>query len=162
MKLFYTCEPTDSRAFLERILQAHYGISAPQFSETQNGKPFLADCPLRFNLSHSGSFTAAVFANQEIGLDIERRTPRNTQAITRRLSADEQNEDFFKVWTAKEAYIKYRGGTLAKMLSALEYRDGILYEKGVPVSAQLTFKELETCAVCICTAVHEPVTLIRL
>lgn len=162
MELFYTPAPVDSLAFTTKILRKYFGIAAPQFSINEHGKPFLLNSPLRFNLSHSSGVTALAVSTQEVGLDIQKRTERELSALSRRLTPAERAEDFFALWTAKEAYIKYMGGALAGMLASLEYRSGVLYENGSPIPAHLYQTELCGCALCICTASPEAVTLIRL
>ncbi|MDE6677144.1 MAG: 4'-phosphopantetheinyl transferase superfamily protein [Clostridia bacterium] len=162
MKLFVTTEPTDSRVFLEKVLREYYAVPAPRFFKNEHGKPYLAESPLFFNLSHSGNITAVVVSEQEAGLDIQLREERDLSAVLRRLSPAERSEDFFALWTAKEAYIKYKGESLASLLSALEYRGGTLYENGNPIPAHLYQTEMQNCAVCVCTASPEEVTFIRL
>lgn len=160
MKLFYTAAETDSRAFLLRAL-ALCGVENPTFGHNANGKPFLQNASLFFNLSHSG-VTAVAVSDREIGLDVQRREKRRLSAIQNRLTAAERKEDFFELWTAKEAYVKYCGGTLAAMLPALEYRDGTLLEHGTPAPVSLFRTELCGCALCACTRFAEPAELILL
>lgn len=162
MKLFYTTAPAQSRAFTAKILREYYGITAPEFGTTEHGKPYLLNSPLRFNLSHSGNVTALAVSEQEVGLDIQERTERDFSALSRRLTPAEQVEDFFALWTAKEAYIKYKGGSLAGMLSSLEYRGGVLYENGSPAKAHFFQTELEHCAACVCVKNAEAVEIIAL
>lgn len=162
MKLFYTTVPTNSRAFLERALRDFYGISAPQFSRNEHGKPFLTNTALRFNLSHSGSLTALAVSEQEVGLDVQERSRRAFPALCRRLSPAEHEEDFFTLWTAKEAYIKFKGGALAEMLASLEFKNGVLYEHGKPVDANLFRFSLLSCAACVCAKASEAIEIIAL
>ena len=71
---------------------------------------------------------------------------------TKRLIMKKGNEeDFFKVWTAKESYIKYRGQTLAALFNKLTFKRDTLFLNGNPLSETLCFSELEGCTVCICT-----------
>lgn len=160
--VYYTTDWTESRAFLIKVLREHYGISAPELSTTEHGKPYHAGNPLYFNLSHSGNLTAAAVSEREIGLDIQLRDEAPRPAIFRRLTPAEKQEDFFKLWTAKEAYVKYKGGTLAAMLPALEYKAGTLYENGSPAPAFLFFTEVKDCAVCVCSAQADEIELILL
>ena len=162
MKLFYTNSPTDSRTFLNKILREKFGLLNPRFLYNEHGKPLLDGVPLFFNVTHSGSITAAVFGERECGIDAEERKPRKTETIEKRLTAAERQEDFFRLWTAKEAYVKYKGASLAAMLPLLEYRGGILYENGSPVQAHLYFTERENCTLCVCTAAPEPIDAIQL
>lgn len=162
MKLFFTTEPIDSRVFLERVLREHYAIPAPRIFQNKHGKPYLVGSPLFFNLSHSGSITAVAVSEQEVGLDIQLREKRDLSAVLRRLTPAERQKDFYALWTAKEAYIKFKGESLAGLLSALEYKGDTLYENGNPVEAHLYQTEMEACAVCVCTASPEEVTPVRL
>jgi 4'-phosphopantetheinyl transferase len=91
------------------------------------GKPFLPNSSLRFNLSHaSGTALLALGWEHDLGVDIEdasRRldfaniaarffAPQERQALED-LPEAEQPAAFFRCWTAKEAYIKALGGGLS-------------------------------------------------
>ena len=162
ISVYFTSERTDSREFTARVLREACGIAEPVFRTSENGKPYLAENPIYFNLSHSGEVTAIALSKSEVGLDIQLRDGTPRPALSRRLSPAEREEDFFKVWTAKEAYIKYRGGTLAKMLPALEFKAGTLYENGTPAPAALFFAEIGGYALCVCSRAPQPVTLYSL
>lgn len=118
----------------------------------EHGKPYF-DAPNapKFNFTHTAGLTALALGDCEAGIDAQLRDPRPRPALLRRLSPEERAENFFRLWTAKEAYIKYRGGTIASMLSRLRYAGGTLYENGVPVHAVLRFWEVENCTLCLCT-----------
>lgn len=151
--IYYTTKEINSRAFLARILEEFYGVrdAARRLQTGQHGKPYLKDVPVRFNLSHSGALTAVAAGRHEVGLDLQRRDRAPHDALLARLSAAEREEDFFRLWTAKEAYIKYLGSSLAAMLPRLTFEGGTLLEDGAPVPAHLTFDELEGCTLCMCT-----------
>lgn len=90
------------------------------------GKPRLAEVEdLHFNLSHSGDYVAAVFAECEAGIDIECVQTANL-AVARRFfkeneyehletilledgEGDRLNLAFSELWTRKESYIKAVG-----------------------------------------------------
>lgn len=101
-----------------------------------HGKPYLEQYPeLFFSLSHSGEFCVCVMADCEVGADIQ-RIPEE-EGITGReekiaerffapgelewLRADccprEQKQRFYRIWAAKEAYIKLTGQGLARELN---------------------------------------------
>jgi len=77
--------------------------------------------PLHLNLSHSGTFLAAVVSQQPVGIDIERIRPRAVAAQADRvfcpdevramqsLPEDARLERFFQLWTLKEAASKAVG-----------------------------------------------------
>jgi hypothetical protein len=114
-----------------------------------HGKPYFAAPPLRdrvhFSVSHSGAHWAALFHDAPVGLDIEdlrireKMTAERMERIAARFFTEDEraylNGDrsdlrtrFFRVWTAKEAYVKYTGGGMSEGLlsfSALEPPGGV-------------------------------------
>ena len=61
------------------------------------------------------------------------------------------------MWTAKEAYIKFCGGTIAGMLPALRFEHGVLLEHGMPVSAALTLADHDGYTLAVCAQTAQPV-----
>jgi 4'-phosphopantetheinyl transferase len=122
-----------------RILLSNYLGIAPReigFSFNPQGKPdILAEaCPLRFNLSHSGSLAACAIAlDCDLGVDVEQMrpmkdlfdiaqrffSPAECAALEAVLPGQEQLA-FFNCWTRKEAYIKAIGGGLSIPLDSFE------------------------------------------
>lgn len=100
--------------------------------EAPGGKPFLKDFPgLFFSLSHSGAYAACAVSDREVGLDIQQCARRVKPAAADRilheteanawegLSKEEKDACFFRLWAAKEAYVKYTGEGLSKSFSVL-------------------------------------------
>ena len=85
-----------------------------------------------------------------------------TKACLARLTAAERQENFFRLWTAKEAYIKYRGGTLAAMLPALRFEGGRLMEGEIPVDAHLAFAEADGFCIALSTPAPAGIELKRI
>ncbi len=87
-----------------------------------DGKPYLNNNSLFFNISHSFDYVIAVISKNEIGVDIEkiRKTPLNTinQFATQKekeyiLSSDNDTEErIFKIYSLKESYFKMLGTNL--------------------------------------------------
>jgi 4'-phosphopantetheinyl transferase len=105
------------------------------------GKPALArserDADLRFNYSHSNGLAAYAFAvRQEVGVDIERIRPvaemdeiaHSILTARERLSldhaADYRLEQFFHLWTSKEAVLKTTGEGLTRSPASIEIGPG--------------------------------------
>lgn len=151
MKVFYTRKEKNSEAFCKKILRERYGVE-PEILRGENGKPYLADSPLKIGISHSGELLALAVGDCEVGLDIELRREIQRCSLLRRMDEREREEDFFRLWTAKESYVKYRGSTLAHMLESLVFYGGVLYENGVPAPVFLTYFEIENYAFTLCTA----------
>jgi len=132
---------TVARANLRRILSRYTDLdpSLLQFQYTANGKPFLANAPIRFNLSHSSDLAVvAVTRDREVGIDIERIRRDDDlldaaehyfapveRANLRSLSAEEQCLGFFRCWTRKEAYLKARGDGLSLDLHSFSVSLGL-------------------------------------
>ncbi|MDF1580743.1 MAG: 4'-phosphopantetheinyl transferase superfamily protein [Desulfuromonadales bacterium] len=106
-----------------------------EFSSTAQGKPHLTACKgLSFNLAHAGEWgVLLVAAGSEVGVDIEQIDPRLDfeQVVARYFSAAEesamqrcpaprQRRFFFRLWTRKEAGLKYQGCGFSAPLSATD------------------------------------------
>ena len=97
-----------------------------EIKEGAKGKPYLAEFPgLFFNISHSGDMVGCVFAEQEIGFDIQQIRPCKQDMLIKKFHPDErmyyENMDevsrtffFFRLWAIKEAYVKYTGEGLSE------------------------------------------------
>lgn len=94
------------------------------------GKPALggenAIDGLHFNVSHCGDLALFVFADREVGIDVERVAPHgdmgrvaahffsaDEKAAFERLAQAERARFFFRTWVRKEAYVKATGTGLA-------------------------------------------------
>lgn len=82
---------------------------AISFTYTANGKPLMAGA--FFNVSHSVDVVGCVVSDREVGLDVEHIRPV-PQRLGRALEGKWQTEEeFWHLWTRREAAIKCRGGT---------------------------------------------------
>ncbi|WP_244670093.1 4'-phosphopantetheinyl transferase family protein [Coxiella endosymbiont of Amblyomma nuttalli] len=103
-----------------------------RFRYNEYGKPYLVDnSALQFNLSHSHSIALyAVAWDQEVGIDIEymrkdihidkiaeRFFSMEESTDLRKLPAEEQLAEFYRLWTLKEAYVKVTGRGLSFLLN---------------------------------------------
>ncbi len=111
---------------LLELLTGYIG-QPPQFAKTHRQKPYLANSPLQFNVSHSGDFTLiAVTTLSTIGADIEqiKPFPDMKDVADRYFTASERkHQDFFTTWTRKEAYIKATGEGLYMPLDQIDVTD---------------------------------------
>ena len=107
------------------------------------GKPALgpggAIDGLHFNVSHCGDLALFVFADREVGIDVERVTPHgdmgrvavhffsaDERAAFERLAQVERARFFFRTWVRKEAYVKATGSGLALDPAKVSVADGWL------------------------------------
>ncbi|NQY37194.1 MAG: 4'-phosphopantetheinyl transferase superfamily protein [Alteromonadaceae bacterium] len=132
-----------SAKMLVRHVLSLYCLRSPEtltFTHNQYGKPFLLDVkgeisPLRFNLSHTrDSIALSVVKNSEIGIDIEanhRDLHRDIEEISKRFFTSIEQEylansslpqqEFLRLWTLKESYIKCLGRGLSIPLNSIEF-----------------------------------------
>ena len=109
-----------------RILLGAYENSAPEelnFSKTKDGKPFLPNSRINFNISHSSDWIILAFCkDHSIGVDLEAIRDIDFLRISKRYFNQEEqiflinSEDpkrlFFDLWSRKEAIIKAKGKRL--------------------------------------------------
>lgn len=102
------------RKLLLRVAEEKLGF-LPEITYENNGKPCIDG--LHFNISHSFDFVVCAFADDAVGVDIEkiRDYPARVvkrlhpEEISRFEAAIDKNTEFFKIWTRKEAYLKCLG-----------------------------------------------------
>ena len=85
----------------------------PRMERAPGGKPFFPDLPqVRFSLSHSHGAAVCAVHDREVGVDVELLRP-----APRRLGAGMTDEEFFRLWTAREATAKRAGRGLEFLLA---------------------------------------------
>lgn len=130
-----------ARGILRQLLGNYMQISPDKlkFEYGYQGKPRLAtsmgNSSLQFNVSHSFKYALYGFANHHlVGIDIEflreMKDPvelakrffsnREYQLIVDLTNKEQQQKFFFKLWTAKEAYLKALGTGLSSSLTDIE------------------------------------------
>lgn len=127
MIIYYTDRFTGGREESRRLLmeacaaytgdeeQAKTLIGA--LKKGEHGKPYIEGFSC-FSVSHTGSIWAALFADRECGLDIQLGRKCDIMAISERFFAPQDKtgissaDDFFRVWTRREALVKALGGTV--------------------------------------------------
>lgn len=118
----------------------------------ENGKPYLADYPdIRFNLSHSNRLVLAVFAEKEVGCDIELIDRQNLKLAKRffcpseyghllhQTDEEQQRQEFFRLWTLKESFLKVTGKGMKVPLNSFCF----LFENEVRVRQQIDTAEYQ-------------------
>lgn len=95
----------------------------------ESGKPYFENEPNIFvSISHSGGLCIAAISRGEVGVDIEAMVKDSDRLLPlagRYFAPDEYEytksgsaERFYRVWCAKESYIKYTGEGLSRGLSS--------------------------------------------
>lgn len=124
--------------------------------KTENGKPYINGYPLHFSISHSGDRGIIAISDKPIGVDIEIFKDKLRKSVIERFSAREQAEiaderDFLKHWTAREAYVKLYGLTIAEMWKRIEFLNGKLYLDGQLTSVKIRHYNLPFGVAATCT-----------
>lgn len=114
------------REFVEECFLRYlkfYGETAsavPDEAKGKNDKPYFPSRPdVRFSLSHSDNYAVLAMGETEIGCDIEKVRDINYKPIANRwfsggeIDAADSVENYFSVWTKKEAYLKLTADGLA-------------------------------------------------
>ncbi|MBR5127216.1 MAG: 4'-phosphopantetheinyl transferase superfamily protein [Roseburia sp.] len=88
------------------------------FIKNADGKPAIAEYPdFHYNLSHAKEYVALVTDCHAVGIDIEYLRVGYQRLVSRFFSEEEQSalsahwsdEDFTRIWTRKESYLKASG-----------------------------------------------------
>lgn len=111
-----------------------------------NGKPYIKNSKVHFNLSHSGDYVILMIADAECGIDLQKQVNDQERLAKRVLHEEEYThyaampDDMCKgellswYWSVKEAYLKYTGDGIRYAMSELNMSDFIL--NGVAVDLQ--------------------------
>lgn len=170
------------------------GIEEPAVSpvfymeRTEKGKPYFPDFPeIRFSISHSGRYWACALSGHEVGMDLQEharlRDETAEEACVRFLKMAkrffhpleakfvEKNcyENFFTVWTAREAYVKYTGQGIDRYFSehcVVSEKEPVA-EDGVAEWKAMgkffhTVKLAEDYTLCICTGEKKRLKILEL
>ena len=124
LRLFFT-QAVDAQALLRQAAGLVWAMKElPDLDRAPGGKPFFHSIPqCRFNLSHSGPYALCALSDGEVGTDIEVVRPRRPFLPKKVLSEPEfawfqdrgnRWEDFYTLWTLKEARVKYTGTGLTR------------------------------------------------
>ncbi|MCG9793499.1 4'-phosphopantetheinyl transferase family protein [Flavobacterium algicola] len=111
------------RSILKMILASYTNTSAHNivFEYGANKKPYLANHPkIHFNISHAEDFAVIAVSSKEIGIDVEYLDKQfdyidlipdifTNDAANSITTTHNQKEQFYKLWTRKEAFVKAIG-----------------------------------------------------
>ena len=117
-----------------RLLQKYvfdlYGVSLEDVTYGEHGKPKVRS--IHFNLSHSHDMVVCAVGEREVGCDIEKTAAirekiaerffcENEVAHLNVLKGKERDEEFFRLWTMKESYMKMTGEGMNLDLKRFEF-----------------------------------------
>lgn len=114
---------------LQEVMNLH-GIKEEDIYFGENGKPEAKS--ICFNLSHSKEMVICVVSEKAVGCDIE-KVKKSPMEVARRcfclsevlylesLSEERQEEEFFRLWTMKESFVKMTGEGMKLALNRIEF-----------------------------------------
>ncbi|NMC57039.1 MAG: 4'-phosphopantetheinyl transferase superfamily protein [Eubacteriaceae bacterium] len=100
-----------------------------EFIYKNNGKPYIKNENVFFNISHKDDVIICGLSDSECGADIEKIKPYKQNLAERICSSEElkllsqcdnKEEEFARIWTIKESYLKYKGIGIAADLKSVE------------------------------------------
>ncbi len=99
-----------------------------QIARTERGKPYFPNRPeVHFSISHSGELWVCAFSGRPVGVDVQQHVKKRGEGDREAAGRfgrmadrffhpreavwvrEEPYERFFRIWTAKESYVKYTG-----------------------------------------------------
>lgn len=106
-------------------------ISTPLFFEVDKyNKPYIKNCGINFNITHSDNMVAVIFDTCNVGIDVEKIDDFSENLLEFMFDEDdlikyncdtENNEFNTMVWTLKEAYLKQIGCGINNSLKSLKF-----------------------------------------
>lgn len=113
---------------LKLLNDNHITYQDEDFKVDKNGKPYLENSKIYFNISHGGDYVIAAISDHLIGVDVEniKRNKNYKELAEKVFNAEEINEFhhamnkrvfFYQIWTLKESYIKCIGEGLKKAMT---------------------------------------------
>ena len=152
----YFCRKNEIEKTLKNALDPHicgkYAIKYGVY-----GKPYLEGNPVFFSISHSGDEGVILISDRQCGVDLEALKERKMDCYCNRLSQREKDEIqgdrelLLSNFVAKEAYIKYLGGTIG-WIKRLEYFGGAIYFDGKKSDCEIKVEKYSDSAVyAVCT-----------
>ncbi len=152
---------------LLRFALREHGITKSEILTDENGKPYTEG--LFFNLSHSCDYAVCSVSTKPVGCDVERISDRHLRVAERyfceserdyifSFSAQKQAEEFFRLWTVKEAYMKLTGEGMRLALHSFSVDVGeeiSIYRDGKKTDCFVKEYELGGYKLSVCAAENE-------
>lgn len=95
--------------------------------KSKSGKLYAENSSHHFNISHSNNLVVCAISKKEIGVDIEKIRNIRFDAASKFANNSEKEyigqnlENFFKIWTLKEAFFKCKGTGLGADIKSISF-----------------------------------------
>ena len=132
---FYYSFSKTSKELLEIALKEE-GITSYKISKSINGKPYIDNSNIFYNISHKNKMVGLIISDSEVGLDIEYIDTENIkrESILKYFFTEKEresittNEELLTLWTKKESYIKLNGGMLRDAIGLDINNTNVIYD----------------------------------
>lgn len=102
-----------------QLLRRLYGKPLPEIRVTDRGKPYFADSPVHFSISHTAGRVFCVLSDRPVGIDAEAVTRDIRLALAEKIlspaeqalyrQAADKRDALLRFWVLKEAAVKCTG-----------------------------------------------------
>lgn len=162
-------KPYEKVLALGKEFARQYHLPAPQkLIHVPYQKPWFEQGSVNFSVSHSGDYWVCALGDVPLGVDIQKHKPCNTELIARRFYHPDEAvwvrekpiTDFFKIWTAKESYVKLTGEGITDDFSSFTVINahGRIETCNNMFLQHVTFEE--GYSLCLCTNLPAHITVI--
>lgn len=147
---------TVAKELLQKGLREQLGDKkfVPNVKLRLDGKPYLENSKLYFNISHSQQYVICAISDEEVGIDIQYHKKKDVDTVARRMmSASEwqayqetsaKAKFFYDLWAKKESFLKFTGKGLSVDLRLLDIEACVQeIAVGEDYSCMLCTKELK-------------------
>lgn len=132
---FYYSFSKTSKELLEIALKEE-GITSYKILKSKNGKPYLENSNIFYNISHKNKMVGLIISDSEVGLDIEYVDTENIKRKStlkyffteKERESITNNEELLTLWTKKESYIKLNGGMLRDAIGLDINNTNVIYD----------------------------------
>ena len=158
------CQHLLGRKLLFWAMEQEYGVDSSLLSIENggHGKPYFANHPAEFNLSHCAGSVCCALSTEEIGVDMEALREYNPKIARHICSEDElrylescprRDRAFTVLWTLKESRMKLSGaGTHFGFQNAAFHWDGEIFRPIERNIFTITFEPFPNVFLSVCTA----------
>jgi len=102
----------------------------PNVKEAKGGKPYLVNCDLHFNISHSQRYVVCAIGEVELGIDVQFHKRNNVDAVAKKImsevewqgyqEASDKANYFYDLWARKESFLKFTGDGIISDMHMLD------------------------------------------
>ncbi len=90
------------------LLEELYGAPLPQILRTDRGKPYLADTPLHFSISHTKRHVFCALSERPIGIDAEEIDRNINLALAKKILSPGERAQFDNATDKRRALLTFR------------------------------------------------------